>query len=63
MLTKSPGSTPQFHAVTSRGVDKIHLLAQPVYCLQGNLKGGSVVVVILPSHMEVSYCASGFYRS
>ena len=30
---------------------------------QGNLKGESAVVAILPSRMEVSYCTSGFVRS
>ena len=30
---------------------------------QGNLKGESVLAAILPSHMEVSYCTSGFFRS
>ena len=30
---------------------------------QGNLKGESIVTVILLSHMEASYCASGFFRS
>ena len=28
---------------------------------QGNLKGESVVVAILPSRMEVSYCSSAFF--
>ena len=28
---------------------------------EGNLKGESVVVAILPSCMEVSYCTSGFF--
>ena len=31
--------------------------------IQGNLKGESVVVAILPSCMEVSYCTSGFFHS
>ena len=30
---------------------------------QGNLKGESVVAGILPSHMEESYCTSGFFHS
>ena len=29
---------------------------------QENLKGESVVAAILPSHMEVSYCTSVFFR-
>ena len=28
---------------------------------QGNFKGESVVVAILPSCMEASYCTSGFF--
>ena len=36
---------------------------QEVCQKQGNLKGESVVVAILPSCMEVSYCTSGFFRS
>ena len=28
---------------------------------QGNLKRESVVAAILPSHMEVNYCTSGFF--
>ena len=30
---------------------------------QGNLKGESVVAVILPSHINVSYCSGRFFRS
>ena len=30
---------------------------------QGNLKGESVMVAILPSRMEASYCISGFFCS
>ena len=30
---------------------------------QGNLKGESVVAAILLSHMQVSYCTSGFFGS
>ena len=30
---------------------------------QGNLKGESAVVAILPLHVELSYCTSGFFRS
>ena len=33
------------------------------YGIQGNLKGESVVVAILLSRMEVSYCTSGFFCS
>ena len=32
-------------------------------CIQGNWKGESVVVAILPSPMEVSYCTSRFFHS
>ena len=31
-------------------------------CIQGSLKGESVVVAILSSRMEQSYCTSGFFR-
>ena len=34
-----------------------------VSSFQGNLKGESVVVAVLPSHMEASYCTSRFSHS
>ena len=30
---------------------------------EGNLKGESVIAALLPWHMKVSYCTSGFFRS
>ena len=38
-------------------------LVKGVSLHQGNLKGESVVVAILPSRMEVSYCTSVFFHS
>ena len=40
-------------------VDSSHIPVKRVK-LNSRKKGGSVVVAILPSGMEVSYCTSGF---
>ena len=54
-----PKSLEEFIVDAIPGQEPKHRLEVRMY--QGNLKGESVVVAILPSHMEVSYCTSGFF--
>ena len=41
----------------------LSVLLENLCSVQGNLKGVSVVVPILPSSMEASYCESKFFHN